>query len=215
MSGDLQDVQFFVMTPGDYEDTETLLNNHFFRRNPLSVAAKQLSVESFSPQLVVDIKKCLASGVSIGARANGAKTLAGVFLNSSLSVDEISTKYTVNLDTSCIVYRVLEMLSTGEQVFNDMKVQRVLDLFTLCVHEDFERRGLARTLLEKSLLLAKEQGHQAACVQTTNSITEKICVPLGFHTVKSLDLTTVSDDLGIDLSLLGGTRLVKAMIKLL
>ncbi|KAK8729359.1 hypothetical protein OTU49_008787, partial [Cherax quadricarinatus] len=113
----------------------------------------------------------------------------------------------------CVVYRVMAMLSAGTRVFQELKVHRVLDLFTLCVHQDYDGRGLGSKLIEKSVEAGVEEGYQVASVHATNSITAKICTRHGFRIVSSLDLTTVADQMGIDTDLIPGDTEVKMLIK--
>ncbi|XP_053645561.2 uncharacterized protein [Cherax quadricarinatus] len=88
MSGDARDIMFFRLSPSDYDQSTRLIADHFMRRNPLCRAIGQMDLESYGEQFLVDIKKCLASGVSVGARDRASQTLAGICLNFSLDLDE-------------------------------------------------------------------------------------------------------------------------------
>nr|XP_045613135.1 uncharacterized protein LOC123767495 [Procambarus clarkii] len=214
VSGDSPDMEFFIMTTEDYHESMALLHSEYVGRNPLCKACGETGQNTYTEPLMSDVRKCLASGASIGVRDKASKTLAGVFLNAPLNMDEACASSNINTDNLGIEYRVLRRLTADTRLlFQDQEVHQVLDLFVLCVHRGYGGRRLASTLLQKSLRLGAEQGYEMASVLSTNSVTEKICARLGFQTVKSLDLTTLAEEFSIDTSLIPGETEMKMMTK--
>lgn len=209
-------IELSVMTPDDFEETRTFLREQYSYRNPLCRMLGEKGVETYREPLITLIRKCLASGLSVGARDKSSQTLAGVFLNLPQDVDETSEDDDDETEVTSKVFRLLKLLGAGtHRVFQEMNVKVVLELFTLCVHEDYGGQGLGRRLTEKSLLLGEEQGYAVASVMSTNSLTERICARFGFHTVKTLNLISAADELGIDICLIPGETDLKMMIKMI
>ncbi|XP_045613760.1 arylalkylamine N-acetyltransferase-like 2 [Procambarus clarkii] len=209
-------IELSVMTPDDFEETITLLREQYCYRNPLCRALGVKKGETNQEPLTTLIRKCLASGLSVSARDKTSQTLAGIFLNLPQDVDETSEDDDVETEVTSKVFRVLKLLAAGtHKVFQEMNVKVVLELFTLCVHEDYGGQGLGSKLTEKSLLLGEEQGYAVASVMCTNSLTERICARFGFDTVKTLNLISVADKLGNDICLIPGETDLKMMIKMI
>ncbi|XP_042218036.1 uncharacterized protein LOC121863439 [Homarus americanus] len=103
------------------------------------------------------------------------------------------------------------MLSPDEDVFRG--VSSFLDMLGLAVHRDYCEHGLASRLVKKTLALGEERGYSASEVQISNTLSEKIYNKQGFETIKTLDLATVEDEFGLDISLIPGETILKLMVK--
>ncbi|KAK8729354.1 hypothetical protein OTU49_008784 [Cherax quadricarinatus] len=210
MRKDLSEFELFFLTTKDYQDTMTLLH-HLPSRIPLCQAAGQITTRSLGEPFEQDIRECLASGVSVGARHKVTQMLVGVVLNKTFNL-EVLGKIS-SMDNLSALYRVLEKLYDGVTVFEEIDAHRMLYLIFLCVHEDVGNRGLGGRLLQKTVSLGAERGYQAVILEAANSLTAKICTRLEFETLKTLDLTTLYDYLGLENSITSGETDFKLMLK--
>ncbi|XP_069181342.1 uncharacterized protein [Procambarus clarkii] len=83
------EVEYMVLSLEHLDEVSDLLVNHFYTRDIISL---QTSGLRFSPEnrLTLDlphIRKCLASGLSLGAREKSTQRLVGVILNLIFTAD--------------------------------------------------------------------------------------------------------------------------------
>ncbi|XP_042230523.1 uncharacterized protein LOC121871968 [Homarus americanus] len=148
MAGNLTDIEFFILTPDDFQETLRFFDEQFLKRNPLCIASKETCKEAFGEHLNVALKEALESGFSMGARDKTTKALVGIRLTKITSVDNVS-KQTASDEaklTENNLYRVLAMLSPDEDVFRG--VSSFLYMFALAVHRDYCGHGLASRLVK-------------------------------------------------------------------
>ncbi|KAK8733212.1 hypothetical protein OTU49_006528, partial [Cherax quadricarinatus] len=111
-----------------------------------------------------------------------------------------------------VALRILAMIDADAAMFPDGTC--FLYLLLVCVHSSYCGRGIARMMIQKVLEMGRERGIDAACVQVTNTLTAKIFTRLGFEIVNSLDLSTIADEFGLDLSLIPQEETtIKLMLK--
>ncbi|KAK8745885.1 hypothetical protein OTU49_000072 [Cherax quadricarinatus] len=211
MAEDLQNIELVMLTLEDFEEVVVLTKHHFLKRNPLFIAAKETS-ESYGESSELTIKSALDSGFSLGFREKTKKKLVGVNLTLVQNVNQLLKHDTYKLTKQSAVYRILAMIDADATMFPD--VTCCLYLLMVCVHADYCGRGLARMMTQKVLEMGRERGIDAACVQAINTLSARIYTRLGFETVKSLDLSTITDELGLDLSLIPQQETtIKLMLK--
>ncbi|XP_053645563.2 uncharacterized protein [Cherax quadricarinatus] len=212
MAGDLENTELVMLTPGDFEEVSQLMEHHFLKRNPLCIAAKETTPACYGESLDVIMKLTLDSGLSVGAREKKTKKLVAILL-ATKRVDRLRKNDSHKLrKQQCVVHSVLAMINVDAAKLESITSYLCLEF--VCVHPDYTGRGLARTMIQKVLNMDRECGVEAVCVQVANASVDRICSRLGFETVKSLDLKTIADEFGLDLSLIPQEEtIIKLMIK--
>ncbi|ROT71394.1 hypothetical protein C7M84_010270 [Penaeus vannamei] len=78
--GDAKGIEYVVLGPEAFEEVAKLINDEFLTREPLSMGSR-LNGSATEGAIGTGLKKCLNSGVTIGAKDTSTGTLAGVRLS--------------------------------------------------------------------------------------------------------------------------------------
>ncbi|XP_042893070.1 arylalkylamine N-acetyltransferase-like 2 [Penaeus japonicus] len=209
--GDAKDIVYVILGPEDFDDVAKLITDDFLTREPLSMGSR-MSYSARDGAVGSGIKKCLDSGVTVGARDANTGVLAGVRLSYiQTEADSSETKFTNEFEKK--VLGIVVEAGSKVNVFQDPGVDKVLYMFMLSVRHDYGGRGIGKKLVQMSMERGKALGCQLAFTTVTNVVSGRIFLGLGYETRYTLDMSTPGGDRGLDLSAMEGNRTVRIMTK--
>ncbi|KAG7172046.1 hypothetical protein Hamer_G001022 [Homarus americanus] len=148
MAQNSSDIELVMLTIDDYEEVVQLYGEQYLKRNPLAKVCKETTLKDQGESQVKDIKRTLDSGLSIGVRDKTTKVLVGLRLSAIFHVDKTSTCYVGDENEPSKTYRVLARYSPFGKEIKDLGVTTVLELYAVCVHKDYCRRGIAAMIIK-------------------------------------------------------------------
>ncbi|XP_069181350.1 uncharacterized protein [Procambarus clarkii] len=153
------EVEYMVLSLEHLDEVSDLLVNHFYTRDIITSGLR------FSPEnrLTLDlphIRKCLASGLSVGAREKSTQRLVGVILNLIFTADSPPkpTLKNNNTEAEMMESRFCKIAALMTNKIDCPEDGRVLYSSRACTHSDFGRRGILMKLGELPTPLNKTSG---------------------------------------------------------
>ncbi|XP_037783170.1 uncharacterized protein LOC119579437 [Penaeus monodon] len=206
----VNDFDFFLLTPSDFGEVTEILAKEYFTREPLTLGTQPKNIQPAEGRIGADIRKCLESGASMGLRHRPTGELVGVSACLFESRAETLTP-TQPANELTLFYRMYDEVMKGVEVFEEKEVNKVLSIYMLGVHKDFGGRGFGRKLVELCVAKGVERGCQKSVVCVTNKFSYKIFAKLGYEVRHCFDLTSLGPDWGVDTSLMNGNTIVSVM----
>ncbi|XP_069181346.1 uncharacterized protein [Procambarus clarkii] len=190
------EVEYMVLSLEHLDEVSDLLVNHFYTRDIITSGLR------FSPEnrLTLDlphIRKCLASGLSVGAREKSTQRLVGVILNLIFTADSPPkpTLKNNNTEAEMMESRFCKIAALMTNKIDCPEDGRVLYSSRACTHSDFGRRGILMKLGEMLVTIASNQGFQMITTVVTNPFAEKVLLRLGCKVQTTFDFHTLEEGL--------------------
>ncbi|XP_042893068.1 arylalkylamine N-acetyltransferase-like 2 isoform X3 [Penaeus japonicus] len=217
-----KDIGYSLLTPEDFDQVTTFIDEDFLTREPLNLGAHPRNLGAHSTASSASgatgwyLTKCLASGVSFGARDFKTGALVGARLayiktKTDLADEESADEKKTELESRGL--SVIEEVGSKVNLFQDPDVEKVLYMYLLSVRRDFCNRGIGTKLVQMTTERGKELGCQLAFATITNMLSGRIFLGLGYETRYTLDMSTPEGDRGFDLSAMEGNTMVQVMTK--
>ncbi|XP_027219879.1 uncharacterized protein [Penaeus vannamei] len=209
--GDAKGIEYVVLGPEAFEEVAKLINDEFLTREPLSMGSR-LNGSATEGAIGTGLKKCLNSGVTIGAKDTSTGTLAGVRLSYiKTKADQSTLQPKTEFEKK--VLGIVDEVGAKVDLFEDPGVEKVLYMFMLSVRREYGGRGIGRRLVEVTMERGKALGCQLAFTTITNVLSGKIFLGLGYETRFTLDMASPEGDRGMDLAAMDGNKTVRIMTK--
>ncbi|XP_063596605.1 uncharacterized protein LOC134773339 [Penaeus indicus] len=209
--GDAKGIEYVVLGREAFEEVAKLINDEFLTREPLSMGSR-LSGSATEGAIGSGLKKCLDSGVTIGAKDASTGALVGVRLSYIQTKGDDSHVEPTN-EFEKRVLGIVSEAGSKVDVFQDPGVEKVLYMYMLSVRRDYGGRGIGKKLVQVTMERGKELGCQLAFTTITNVLSGRIFLGLGYETRYTLDMATPEGDRGMDLEAMDGNRTVRIMTK--
>lgn len=191
------EIEYANLSMADLAEVEELLELEFYPRENLSKSVHEDGKKSREGMHTKIVRRCLASGLTVGARDKATGSLVGVRTSylttreSERKSEEEKFKYSCEEERR--MYVLLEKAKKSYDLFQDSNVEKVIDFDRLCVRKDYCRRGIAKKMVEMSMDLGAKKGCQLARVEVTSPYSERLFLGLGFEMKSSLDIKKETD----------------------
>ncbi|XP_042893067.1 uncharacterized protein LOC122267139 isoform X2 [Penaeus japonicus] len=154
-----KDIGYSLLTPEDFDQVTTFIDEDFLTREPLNLGAHPRNLGAHSTASSASgatgwyLTKCLASGVSFGARDFKTGALVGARLayiktKTDLADEESADEKKTELESRGL--SVIEEVGSKVNLFQDPDVEKVLYMYLLSVRRDFCNRGIGTKLVQQS-----------------------------------------------------------------
>ncbi|XP_011875954.1 PREDICTED: dopamine N-acetyltransferase-like isoform X2 [Vollenhovia emeryi] len=94
------------------------------------------------------------------------------------------------------ILRLLHHIDKGVNMGGQFRNCNVMEIKILSVDTSWRGKGIAKTLMEKSIEIAKEQGFHYARADCTSFFSGKVCARLGFEAIYNLNYNDYVDEDG-------------------
>ncbi|ROT72130.1 hypothetical protein C7M84_009486 [Penaeus vannamei] len=141
------DINFFLKED-DFEEVVSFLAEDYFQREPITLGTG--ANEECQPgkgRMGEDVRRCLQSGLSVGARDRKTGQLIGLRVSNLLDRQK-PFKSTQPRNEFEEVYRIAEHVVN--HVFEE-EADKFLMMFLLSVHKDYGARGIAGRMIKMSM----------------------------------------------------------------
>ncbi|XP_042858914.1 uncharacterized protein LOC122245031 [Penaeus japonicus] len=209
---DKDDIEYFFLKGDDFDEVVTFLAEDYFQREPTTLGTGvNEKCQPGKGRMGEDVRRCLASGLSVGARDRKSGKLIG------LRVSELVDKAKpFQSDEPCNefeeVYRIANHVVS--HVFEE-KADKFLQMFLLGVNKDYGGRGIAGKMIQMSMEAGYAQGAQIAFTCISNVLSGKVYEKLNFNKGYTLDYEKPGHDFKVDLSKMQGNKVAYLVWKTL
>lgn len=193
MEGSHSNVDYSIVqiTNRDGDRIIDFLRQFFFRDEPLNVAVGLLDESETCPELEEYCISSIPDGVSLMAISPTGKIL-GVCLNGIMRREDSMNDSNDN-SKDCPnpkFKKILDLLTTvgrESDIFKQFPdVDKVIDIRIVSVDDSCRGQGIAKALLDKTKVLAKDLGYPMVRVDCTSHFSAKAVARLGFQCVYTL-----------------------------
>lgn len=145
MAGE-DEIEYFFLKEDDFEEVVSFLAEDYFQREPITLGTG--ANEECQPgegRMGEDVRRCLQSGLSVGARDRKTGQLIGLRVSNLLDRQKPfqSTQPRNEFEE---VYRIAEHVVN--HVFEE-EADKFLMMFLLSVHKDYGARGIAGRMIKR------------------------------------------------------------------
>ncbi|XP_020293505.1 dopamine N-acetyltransferase-like isoform X2 [Pseudomyrmex gracilis] len=196
------DYHIEIITKNDKLRVLKFLRRFFFRDEPLNQSIQLIPEGEDSTCVELEDYCSYASfenNLSLMAvSANGG--IIGVLLNGKMDppLDEEEPEY-IRLCKNAKFKKILKLLHHIDRNVNvdgRFRDLNVLEIRIISVDTNWRGKGVAKTLIEKTTEIAKEQGFHYIRADCTSLFSGKLCARLGFDAIYTLNYTDYVDENG-------------------
>lgn len=204
------EIEYFFLKEDDFEEVVSFLAEDYFQREPITLGTG--ANEECQPgkgRMGEDVRRCLQSGLSVGARDRKTGQLIGLRVSNLLDRQKPfqSTQPRNEFEE---VYRIAEHVVN--HVFEE-EADKFLMMFLLSVHKDYGARGIAGRMIKMSMEAGHAQGAQIAFTCISNVLSGKVFEKLGFRKGFTLEYEKPGHDFKVDLSKMHGNKVAYLVMK--
>ncbi|KAJ1524776.1 hypothetical protein ONE63_009652 [Megalurothrips usitatus] len=183
-----------------FEDVIGHLRCSFFADEPLNRSVQLCERGQPHRELEEHARQTLRDGLSVMALDEATGRVAGVALNGVLwpgDLDEAQSKLAGMDDVKFRrIFGLLYSVNKRLDLFAAYGVDRIFECRILSVDHHYRGRGLARSLLQRSIDAAKEAGFQIMKGDATGLFSQRAAASMGFQTLHELLYEEYKDDGG-------------------
>lgn len=178
----LDNYEFFIIKPIDYDDVIDHLKENFFFDEPLNHAVGLCNQGESNPELEKHSLSTLSDGVSIGIK-NTKGEIIGVCLNGFLHPgDTLKAKEALEAcqdERFKKIFNLLYEQNLKVDLFELLGVERIFEYRILSVDNAYRGQGIAKRLMQKSEEMARKYHCKVVKGDATALGSLKICLSLG------------------------------------
>ncbi|XP_044005769.1 arylalkylamine N-acetyltransferase 1-like [Aphidius gifuensis] len=192
----------FEIRIADFSDNENILKfmkRTYLKTEPCLVSCG-LSLKEPSPFMIDIMKKQLEQGLSLIVIGENDETIASLInyeFNSSTELEYYSNLSKLADDK--IVKDLIDFeayIATLSDVCQNYNVDKFFTISIIAVDEAYQQIGIARKMIERSIILAKQRGYKIIRADISSKYTAKILEKFGFTAVVSFPLKNYLNDQG-------------------
>nr|CAH0113729.1 unnamed protein product [Daphnia galeata] len=160
----------------------------FFPREPLALASGLAG--KTNPKTIETFIQWMRQGVSLVVVDPESNQIVAGALNCFVNKSQVL----FDVDSSCMededrcIWKFLDYLEIGYDVFEQLQVDRGMELVFLCVQSTHAGQGLARRLTEETIATAHRIGMPFIKTNPSTPVTCHLFESLGFETVSEMKL---------------------------
>ncbi|XP_063606789.1 arylalkylamine N-acetyltransferase 1-like [Penaeus indicus] len=209
MAGE-DDIEYFFLKEDDFDEVVAFLAEDYFQREPITLGTHaNKKCEPGKGRMGEDVRRCLKSGLSVGARDRKSGQLIGLRVSNLLDREK-PFKSTQPCNEFEELYRIAEHVVN--HVYEE-KADKFLMLFLLSVHKDYGARGIAGEMVKMSMEAGYSQGAQIAFTCISNVLSGKVFEKLGFKKGFALEYEKPGHDFKLDLTKMHGNKVAYLVTK--
>lgn len=160
----------------------------FFPREPLALASGLAG--KTNPKTIETFIEWMKQGVSLVVIDSQSNQIVAGALTCFLNKSEVlfDNDYSCMEEEDSSIWRFLDYLETGYDVFQQFQVDRGMELVFLCVHQAYTGQGLARRLTEETIATARRLEIPFIKSNPSTPVTCHLFESLGFETINEMKL---------------------------
>ncbi|PNF20604.1 hypothetical protein B7P43_G04266 [Cryptotermes secundus] len=187
---EFEGIEFGPIPEERYNDVINHLRNNFFADEPLNHAVSLCRPGEPHAELEEHSLTTLRDGLSQMAVHTDTGQVIGVALNGIQHPGDIAAAQ-AKLETMADVKfrRIFDLLygvNRSLDLFKQHGVDRIFECRILSVDKRFRGRGLARELLQRSVVTARESGFKVFKEDATGFFSQRVAESLGLQTVRQI-----------------------------
>lgn len=177
----ISNIEYCVVKESDTSGVIDLLGRSFCQSSPIEVALN-IKPDEYIKMISKDIKRLIVQNLSVAAFWKGRATPVGVLISSDIATGRPEESQPL-LDAYRPVAAYMEKVEQEYAKDKTFIKGEKYYLFMVGVDSSFQGKGIARRLLEKALILARERGFKQAVTVATNNAARFIAQKSGFKEV--------------------------------
>ncbi|XP_047489086.1 uncharacterized protein LOC125039293 [Penaeus chinensis] len=148
MAGE-DDIEYYFLKEDDFDEVVAFLAEDYFQREPITLGTHaNEKCEPGKGRMGEDVRRCLKSGLSVGARDRKTGQLIGLRVSNLLDREK-PFKSTQPCNEFEELYRIAEHVVN--HVYEE-KADKFLMMFLLSVHKDYGARGIAGEMVKVKII---------------------------------------------------------------
>lgn len=192
-------ITYKQVTPDLFHEALELYDEYYLPYDPVLKAVGCTEVTDVDTKMVISF---LQQGLSWCAVNEVTGKMVGIRINHFVSMADIPDVVPtlddyVNQGWSkkwSLVWRLFGCAFDIKQILTTYKADKLMELFALCVHSDYKKRGIATELVKRSLDHALQHGNTLVAVLCTSAYTQKLYEKQGFEKVREISYSTYVDN---------------------
>lgn len=193
----LDNFEFFIIKPTQYDEVIEHLQNNFFYDEPLNQAVGLCREKGEGhPELEKHSLSTLNDGVSVGVQ-NSNGEIVGVCLNGFLHPGDVVNAKKALEDSQDERFRKIFNLLYDQNLkfdlFELLNVERVFEFRILSVDKSYRGQGLAKKLIQRSEDVARKYHCSVVKGDATAAGSLAICLSLGLKPIQEIAYKDIED----------------------
>ncbi|XP_046650337.1 uncharacterized protein LOC124341323 isoform X1 [Daphnia pulicaria] len=176
------------LTETRHQEFIDFIYREFFPREPLALASGLAG--KTNPKTIETFVQWMGQGVSLVAiDPESDRIVAGAlncFVNKAQDLFDVD--YSCMEEEDRCIWKFLDQLEIGYDIFEQLKVDRGMELVFLCVQATHTGQGLARRLTEETIAVAHRIGMPFIKTNPSTPVTCHLFESLGFETISEMKL---------------------------
>ena len=180
------EISYSLLDEKNIEEIIALLTEHFVKTEYL-IKGCNFTYEEFEPFCRIYCEASIVNKLSIIALDDATGELVGYSINEDPNTsDSVSPDFLLDVsDKYHILFSVLNDLNT--KFLNvEMTPGNSLHLYLLGVNPEFQGKGIGKTLVHVTEMVARDRGFNYILVEATSPGTKPICEKLGYESLGNI-----------------------------